>query len=427
MANSQPAIPKDGMFYRFSLYGFLKNLRFFDPFILLILRSYGLTFFQIGLLYSIRDIATNILEFPTGVFSDAFGRRQAMILAFSAYIASFLGLYLIDDFWLLALAMILFGFGEALRSGTHKALIFEYLKIKEISDLKVAYYGLTRSASQFGSAVNSLIAAALVFATGNFRMMFLASTIPYALDLVNLISYPKELDGAITPVQGKEIWTRIRETLKNFLETARDRTTFAAVLNSASFTAAFKTIKDYLQPLLSTYALSLVIFTALEGSQREAVIIGLVYFLIYLLTSLASRNAYSISNRFKNLPGAVNATYLIGAGTMIASGLLAALGLELLAVLGMTALFLLNNIRRPINVGVISDRISSRVMASGLSAETLSTTILTSILAPVLGFFVDRFDLGLGLVLMGAAMIPLFGLVRVRDGSGVEESPPSQG
>ncbi|MCK4488888.1 MAG: hypothetical protein KAU23_01445, partial [Anaerolineales bacterium] len=97
-------ITRDRMFYRFSLYGFLKNLRFFDPFILLIFRSYGLSFLQIGILYSIRDVATNILEIPTGVIADSFGRRRSMVAAFLSYIASFLIFYFLKDFIFLALA-----------------------------------------------------------------------------------------------------------------------------------------------------------------------------------------------------------------------------------------------------------------------------------------------------------------------------------
>jgi MFS family permease len=111
-------IKKDSMFFRFSAYGFLKNLRFFEPFILLIFLSYGLTFFQIGVLYSIRDIATNFLEIPTGIVADAFGRRRAMVSAFVCYLLSFIMLYFLEDYLYLILAMILFAFGEAFRSGT---------------------------------------------------------------------------------------------------------------------------------------------------------------------------------------------------------------------------------------------------------------------------------------------------------------------
>ncbi len=413
MKTQSPAIIRDSMFYRFSLYGFLKNLRFFDPFILLIFRSYGLSFLQIGILYSIRDIATNFLELPTGILSDSFGRRKAMVSAFIAYIVSFVILYYFRDFGFLALAMVFFAFGDAFRTGTHKALILEYLKINKISDLKVAYYGLTRSASQLGSALNALIAAGLVFYTGNYRIMFLASTIPYALDLINLATYPKELDGEITPVKGREIWTRLDSTLKGFFKTIKDGAAVKVILNSASLTAAFKSTKDYLQPMVSGFALSILLFTTLEETRREAILIGVVYFVIYLLTSLASRRAYHFSNRFSNISRAVNITYLIGIGLLIIAGLMAAIDLELIAVICFIGMFLLNNIRRPINVGIISDQISSRVMASGLSTETLLTTIFSALFAPLLGFMVDKIGLGIGITLMGLVMVPLFFAVRV--------------
>lgn len=415
MGNQPPGIIKDSMFYRFSLYGFLKNLRFFDPFIILIFSSYGLSFLQIGLLYSIRDIATNLLEIPTGILADSFGRRKAMIAAFVAYIASFMILYFIRDFWFLSLAMILFAFGEAARSGTHKALILEYLKINKISDLKIAYYGLTRSASQFGSAINALIAAGLVFYTGSYRIMFLASVIPYTLDLINLISYPKELDGEITYVKGDAVWINMKTTLKNFYQVMKNSGVQRILFNSASFTAVFKSSKDYLQPILSFLALSLVLNADLENIHKEALVIGVVYFVIYLLTSLASRQAYSVSNRFSSITKPVNLTYLLGAGLLLVSGVMVALEWEMLAVIGFIGLYLLNNIRRPISVGIISDQIQSNVMASGLSTESQLTTIFSALFAPLIGYLIDSLGLGNGISLMGLLMLFLYFFVRVQD------------
>jgi len=402
------------MFYRFSLYGFLKNLRFFDPFILLIFRSYGLSFLQIGTLYSIRDVAVNILEIPTGVIADTFGRRRSMVAAFLSYIASFLMFYFMENFIFLALAMVLFAFGEAFRSGTHKALILEYLNIQGISDLKVAYYGLTRSASQFGSAVNALVAAGLVFYTGSYRVMFLASTVPYLLDLFNVISYPKILDGNLQRVEKGEIWSRVKTTSREFIQIFSNGSVMKVILNSASFAGVFKSAKDYLQPVLVILALSISVFTNLEDTRREAVIIGLVYFGIYILTSLASRRAHLFSERFSSLSRAVNFTYLLGAGLLILSGVTANLQIILVAVLGFLGLYVINNIRRPINVGIISDQISSKVMASGLSTEAQFTTIFSAIVAPLLGFLVDSFGVGNGITLIGIGMMVLFSLVRVK-------------
>jgi len=415
MSEQRARIPRDRMLFQFSAYGFLKNLRFFDPFIILIFRSYGLSFFQIGVLYSIRDIVTNILEVPTGLLADTFGRRKAMIGAFLSYIASFLILYVFQDFWILALAMVLFASGEAFRSGTHKALILEYLIIQDISDLKVAYYGLTRSASQMGSALNALIAAGLVFYTGDYRVMFLAAVLPYALDALNLITYPAELDGKIDAGEGKGIRAHLRETLKDFWGVFRSGHQLRTLLNSAAFLGVFKTSKDYLQPVLAAWVLSAGFFPGLESTRREALIIGLVYFAIYLMTSIASRRAYSISSLFSSRVRAVNATYLVGISTLLAAGILTALGLETLAVISFIGLYLVNNIRRPINVGVISDQISMRIMASGLSAESQLTTLFTALFAPLLGFLVDRFGLGGGLAILGAIMFLAFLPVRVVD------------
>lgn len=403
------------MFYQFSAYGFLKNLRFFDPFIILIFRSYGLSYLQIGVLYSIRDLATNILEIPTGLLADSFGRKKAMVSAFIAYILSFLILYVFKDFWVLVLAMIIFASGEAFRSGTHKALILEYLTINHISDLKVAYYGLTRSASQMGSAFNALIAAGLVFYTGNYRIMFLAATLPYALDLVNLALYPAELDGTITPQPDTTIWECLKKTLVDFRDIFRERGQLKPLLNSAGYSGVFKTSKDYLQPVLAAMVLSAAVLPSVEKTRREALIIGLVYFVIYLMTSFASRRAYALSNRFSSQVKAVNVTYLVGIGALLAAGILTYLGQEVLAVFCFIGMFLINNVRRPINVGVISDQISSQIMASGLSAESQLTTLFSAALAPILGFLVDKWGLGIGLSALGALMFLVYFPVRVQE------------
>ncbi|UCF10661.1 MAG: MFS transporter, partial [Candidatus Bipolaricaulota bacterium] len=129
------------MFLRFRLYGFLKNLRFFDPFLILFFREAGLSFLTIGALYSVREISCNVLEIPTGVIADALGRRRALLAAFASYALSFALLFAFRDVVPFAVAMAFYGAGEALRSGTHKAIILEHLRQRGIEDRKVTYYG----------------------------------------------------------------------------------------------------------------------------------------------------------------------------------------------------------------------------------------------------------------------------------------------
>jgi len=404
---------KDRMFPRFALYGFLKNLRFFDPFIILIFREAGLSFFQIGLLYAIRDVATNILEIPTGVFADAFGRRKSMLMAFGAYIISFLIFYAFTGFGLYALAMILFAFGEAFRSGTHKALILEHLTLSNMENLKVEYYGRTRSFSQFGSSINALIAAALVFYSGDYRTMFLAATIPYVLDFFNLASYPRELDGELTRFSRETIGAQVRETLRSFRGMFTDWRALQAILNSSGFSGLFKTTKDYLQPILETFALALPVFLLLEDKRRSALVIGLVYFVIYLFTSYASRSAAGFSQRFSSLGRAINLTFLVGAAFLFVAGLATWGSMTWLAILVFLLFYVLHNLRRPMNVSFISDQISNRVMASGLSVESQFTTLLTAIFAPILGWCADLFGVGAALTILAAGVLLLFIIVRI--------------
>ncbi len=414
---------KDKQFFKFSLYGFLKNLRFFDPFIILIFREGGLSFLQIGLLYSIRDLATNMLEIPTGVYADAFGRRRSMIMAFLSYIGSFIIFYFGQNFYIYALVMVLFACGEAFRSGTHKALILEYLKLNQMSEYKVAYYGRTRAASQLGSAVNSLIAAALVFYTGSYRYMFIASTVPYVLDLFNLMSYPKELDGELVQFQKGDIAAQMKATLKAFLALFTDRYAMRAILNSASFTALFKATKDYLQPILKAFAISLPILLALNDTRRAAVIVGLVYFATYLLTSYTSRSSDQFSQRFKHLTTAVNLTFFIGAGLLAIAGLASWFNLAILSILVFLGLYLMHNLRKPMNVAFISDQISHQVMASGLSVESQFTTILMAVFSPILGGLADHFSVGTALATFGIGTLLLAPFVRVKESKNETEKP----
>ena len=403
----------DKMFPRFAAYGFLKNLRFFDPFIILIFREAGLSFLQIGLLYAIRDVATNILEIPTGIFADAFGRRKAMVMAFISYLLSFGIFYLFTHFPFYALAMILFAFGEAFRSGTHKALILEHLKITGREHLKVSYYGRTRAASQLGSALNALIAAALVFYTGEYRIMFLAATIPYSLDLLNMLSYPKVLDGDLEKIPLKSLWTRTKKTMRDFSGIFSNPLALRALLNSSLFGALFKSTKDYLQPILESFALALPFLLMVSDVQRGAVVIGLVYFVIYLFTSYASRSAAGFSERFPSLGRAINISFLFGAGLLFIAGLATSQHWAVISIIIFLLFYVLNSLRRPMNVAYISDQIESRIMASGLSVEAQLSTIFSALFAPLLGFLADQFGVGSALALLGGGILLGYLFVRV--------------
>lgn len=411
-------IPRDLQFYKFSAYGFLKNLRLFEPFFILFFLEMGLNFVQIGTLIAVMEIATNLLEIPTGMIADDFGRRRSMVFSFLSYIASFVVFTFSPGFYNYIFAMLLFSCGEAFRTGTHKAMILTYLEIKGITNLKVSYYGHTRGASQLGSALSSLLAAVVVLYQGSFRWVFLFSIVPYILELFLMMSYPKELDGDIRPVSGgifKETGARLAATTRDFLRLFKDRGTLTALLSSAVFSGLFKGIKDYLQPLIQAYALVLPFFLALTDNRRSAIFIGGIYFVLFLFTAFASRRAGSITERFGRLSTAVNGTYLVGAGFIVLSGSVLQLKWNALSIFFFALLFVLQGVRKPMSVAFISEKISSRIMATGLSGESQLRSLFSALFSFLMGVLVQYAGLSIAIIIIGLSALVFYPLVRIRD------------
>lgn len=396
---------KDLQYYKFCMYGFLKNLRFFEPFLVLFFLEQGMSYLQIGMLYAIREIAVNLLEIPTGIIADSLGRRKTMICSFLSYIISFFMFFFAPGFYTFSIAMVFFSFGEAFRTGTHKAMIFEYLNIKGWKNQKVYYYGHTRSWSQTGSAVSALIAAAIVFHNGSYRSIFAYSTLPYILDLLLMLTYPKELDGRKSPVHGREIFTNLASVTREFIESFKDINMIRAITNISAHSGFYAAMKDYLQPVLQAFALSLPVFVSLMDTQRSALVIGVVYCIIYLLTSFGSRRSGSIAEKFRGLELPLNISLLAGFGMGILCGAFFSLELIPVSIVLYIAIYVIQNIRKPMGVAYVSELMHTDILASALSAESQLTTLLTAAIAIALGFLADHFGIGGALVIISSAMI----------------------
>lgn len=405
------------MYLKFRLYGFLKNLRFFDPFILLFFIDAGLSFFSIGILYAMREISINVFELPTGFLADSLGRRKAMIMSFSSYILSFALFFLFQDFWIFALAMVFFASGEAFRSGTHKAMILDYLKRKGMEELKVEYYGRTRSASQLGSAVSALASIALILYFGNYRFVFLAAIIPYIAALFLMASYPRYLDGDISRGRrSKEADLRksFRRTWASFINIFKNRDSVRGILNSSLFGGVFKASKEYLQPVMKAQAVALPLLLFMADEQRTAIMVGLAYFILFLLSAITSRSAGRFASRYDDLARPINLTFVLGGLILLIAGLSEHLEWYFIAAIAFVGLYIIQNIRKPINVGYISDTIPGEVMASGLSVESQMVTIVTAVFAPLIGLLADVYGIGISLTIVGIIYILLFPVAAVR-------------
>lgn len=398
------------MFLKFSSYGFLKNLRFFEPFLYLFFLASGLSYFQIGLLIAVREAFVNVFEIPSGIAADLTGRRRVMAIAFLSYMVSFIIFYLFGNFFIFIPAMILFSLGETFRSGTHKSMIMEHLDRENLEDQRVDFYGKTRAASRLGSAISAIIAALIVFYWGGYNIIFLATLIPYSLGFVLMLTYPKKLDGETSGSPMSELWGHTVSSFKQLISKSHLKNMF---LNSSVYDAFFKVSKDYLSPIVKSFALSIPLFVGLAGEQRTAIMVGIVYFFVYLNSFISSMKSSDLLERIGNLPRALNVLFFCLSGLFFLVGIFFNLDITILSIISFLFLYTLKNIRRPMVVGYLSDHIERQKRATLLSAESQLKAIFGMVIAPILGFIADTAGLDYTFITGGIMLLVLGLLLRI--------------
>ncbi len=376
------------MLPRFSLYGFLKNQKYYEPFLILAFRDKGLSFFTIGLLIGFRMIWINIMEVPSGLIADTYGRRRSMIASFTAYIISFVIFATSSALFTLFAAMFFFAIGEAFRTGTHKAMIFDWLDSENRTGEKTRFYGLTRSWSQIGSAVSVVLATAAVLITQNYTAIFWLSILPYLANIINFLTYPAWLEGKVdSSVSFADLWRRLLSTLADSFRNKPLRRLFA---ESMVFKGNTTITKDYLQPLLKQTALALPFLVALSSQRRSALLVGAVYFILYFISSYAARHSFRIADRLQGPEPSSRTLWFVSVLLFTAAAAALLANREIIVIACFVSIVILQNIWRPILMTRIDNVSNAAMGATTLSIDSQVSSFYVMVFAPILGFAVDK-------------------------------------
>ncbi|MCF2871906.1 MFS transporter [Octadecabacter sp. G9-8] len=126
-----PALASNIQLYRWSR--FLRSLIFWQAVWFLYFQDI-LSGAQAILLYAVYDVATTVLEVPSGYMSDRLGRKKTLIAsAIAGFVAAVL-LVVGDTFLVFALANICLGASMAFASGTDEAMLYESLAALDRTD-----------------------------------------------------------------------------------------------------------------------------------------------------------------------------------------------------------------------------------------------------------------------------------------------------
>ncbi len=113
----------------------------------LFLVFYAQTKFNLGpgfiiLLWIVLHISKITFSLPGGILSDRFGRRLAIVLGWSIYIAVYITLAFISHLWLMWLMIIIYGCYYGMTEGAERALIADFVP----SEIRGKAYGLYHGA-----------------------------------------------------------------------------------------------------------------------------------------------------------------------------------------------------------------------------------------------------------------------------------------
>jgi hypothetical protein len=342
-----------------------------------------------------------LFEIPSGIIADHYGKKKELMMCFLFYMASFVFFFIGGSFLIFAIAMFFFGLGEAFRSGTHKAMIYGYLEKMDWFEHKTFVYGRTRSFSLVGSSISALLSILFVLSLPSLRGLFLIGVIPYLLDFLLIASYPDYLDERRETTLSMGFV--FKEGLSSLSVLKQNHQLRGLLLSSSSYDAFFRTIKDYVQPLL------LILFVGSiqdEATMQVKVTLGVLYGVMNLASAFASRNVYRLTDQSSPLSW-MNRLF-DGFGLLVG---LIALGIwikqSIMIMIAFFLLFVMKDMRRPLFVSAAGDLIPKKQRATILSVESQLRALMLIVLAPVFGFLAEQFNLSILFLGLGLFMLLL--------------------
>ncbi|HJN56427.1 MAG: MFS transporter [Candidatus Woesearchaeota archaeon] len=348
---------------RLYIYRIFQSSMMFIPIYILFLIENGLSITQALFLVGYFAFMTVLLEVPSGVFADKFGRKNAI---FFSSLFVFLGTLLFavgKDFIVFLAAETIFSFSMALWSGTDSAFIYDTLKVLNRKKEFRRIYGNMGFITFTMFGISGLIGS--YFADINLRLVMWVSLIPLGIAVFIPLTFTE-------PRFSKKVefkyWGHIKEAF--------------------TYAASHKQIRFFILFFMVIFGVSEGLwllnqpYFAFVGLQVK--FFGFVYFFIFITTAIASKFAYKIEHKL----GIKNTMYFMTMILLIVYFLMGYFPAILMVFLPVLSSFVFG-MQFPIIDGYINKNVESHHRATMISLKNLSGKLMFSMLAPLLGWIAD--------------------------------------
>lgn len=353
------------LYYGFS---FLSNAMFWSAVLIPFFKGWGnLNQTQIQILQSWFMLSMFLMEIPTGVIADVFGKKISLILGALMPVFATLIYTSFQSFSIYFLAEFLFGLGYAFRSGADSAFIYESLKQEgRIDELKKIYQRV-EALKLMGILVSALLGSALTLFFSP-KDVVLLSVIPMALCFFESLFF-------VEPKNGGE--QEVKRWQKVFKEGARD---------------VFKSPTLRILGLDAVYIPAITYFvTWFYQVKLEAVGVPLVFFGVFsAILCLSQIGVLHFNKRIEKLFGGEK-EYLVRTVLLVFVGFLSAVlighWLSVLILIIFSGGFGLT--RRVVMLAEINKHIEDSRRSTVNSFVNMIREILIVVLNPIMGLLVD--------------------------------------
>ena len=365
------------------LYLFLSNAGLSNAIWVLFLAYRGMSLVQIGILEAIFHITSFIMEIPTGIIADKFGRKTSRVIGRLMAFLSTIIMIKSYSFISFAFALAINAISYNLESGAGDALIYdtlltlkeekEYMKIKGIQE--IFYQG----ASIFALLVGGYIA------TYSYETAYKITLLINLAALIQSLWFIEPKIHKKDDINNLTMLTHIKQSV-SVIKNNKQIITYMMFIEGFSilYTTLYFYIQNYFKSLGHTeFWIGSFIATA------------------SLLSIIGSANAYKI----ENLLGRNRLIICSGIFSLL---LFAVIGFSNIEVIGFLLLSIVESLLFVIFSDYINQLIPSESRATLLSFQAMIFSIMMIILFPLVGFIADTFQFKTAFKFVFFIYIPIF-------------------
>lgn len=381
--------------YLFYAFTFFKDLFFISAVLVVFFTEWGgISLFQVMMLQAWFMFWAVILEIPTGVVADYFGRKYSLMLAGVMGAAGAFVYSITPNFYLFLLGEILFATGIALLSGADEAFIYDSLKKLRLANLDQQankIFANAQSVKLIAITLAAIVGGVIAAYAGLPMTMWLTGVAAIVSIFIGLFfTEPKSAAKA----ESTRYLTILRDGYKYFIHQPVLR---VIALDTAIISALAYFVIWLYQPKLQSIGIAIAVFGFFHAGLAVAQVIWL-------------KVIPRIEHRFKHTKSLITASSILISLSFFAAGIFnhawAVIAMFFFAGgLGLT--------RRTYLASYLNKKIPSAKRATVLSFDSMLRRIILIGLYPLVGYLAD-WSLNLTFISLGAAtlLVTLFSPIK---------------